>query len=99
MGAQALEEFQLIGEFIGIDRLAVRHVGAGDADGAAGNARDGFDIAGLQIGIVTSEAARDIIEREFGKDGDAVVCFLAVESDVVTIAPRSPSRERHHPCI
>ncbi len=74
---------ELVGELVGADRVAVREVDRGDADGAAGSGNGGLDIAGLLIVRRPGKAADHVLGAHLGEDGDAVEALLAVGGDRV----------------
>ena len=69
---------QLVFILVGVDALAVRHVGADDAHAIDGGGQDA--LLRIFIARVVLDHVRD---RQFRQDGHAVVGFLAAEDDLV----------------
>jgi hypothetical protein len=82
MADEPVHEAELIGVLLGVRRIAVRQIDAGDSNGAGVGRDNRLDIARLRVGVVARQAAGDL-ERAFGEDGDAVEPLLPVRLDVI----------------
>jgi hypothetical protein len=76
--AQRGQPRQLVDVFVGIDRLAVRHVGAHDAHAVDGGGQDALLLV-LEARVVLHHVG----DRQLRQDRHAVVGFLAAEGDLV----------------
>ncbi len=92
MVVQTLKPVQLVGEFLGIDRVAVRQVDRGHAHRFR-SFDQGLDITGLFIAFVTGQAAHDIRHREFGQQRNAVIALLPIRLDIIAKAFKGLARE------
>ena len=80
---QPVHPAELVGELLGVDRIAVGQVDAADPDHAALDREHALDQPRLLVGIVAGQAARHLVEAELGEDGDAVPALLAEGLDIV----------------
>jgi len=83
MRDQPIHEGELVGIFLRADRIAVRQIEAGEADGAPCVGRDdALDIARLLVGGIAGQAGLGL-ERPLGEQGDSVERLLPVDRDIV----------------
>ncbi|MNE99747.1 hypothetical protein D3C80_1984700 [compost metagenome] len=82
MVVKPLEPGQLIGEFLGAQRIAVGQVDGGDPD-RAGRLDQGLQVTRLLVRIIAGQAAPHVRQRIFREQGDAVVALLSQGLDVV----------------
>ena len=82
MADEAVHEAELVGVFLGVRRIAVRQIDAGDPHDAAVRRDHRLDIARLGVGLVARQAAGDL-DRALRQDRDAVEALLAVRLDIV----------------
>ena len=75
--------FELVGIFLGSDRIAVGQIEAGDAQHAALERHHAFEEAGMGVLVVAGEARLGLVERQLRQQRDAVEGLLPVGDDVV----------------
>lgn len=81
---QPLHPGKLVGIFDRIvRRIAVRQIERADADRAAFHGKHAFDETRLFIGIVTRQAAIDLVGLYLREQRDAIEALLAVSLDVI----------------
>jgi hypothetical protein len=90
---EPLHPGQLVGKFLGRDRVAVGQVNGGDAERGARHGDDRLDVARL-IGIgILRQAAAHVLYWVFREQGDAVEAFLAEHGGAVAQIRQRARRE------
>ena len=97
-GDEPVHPAQLVGELVGLHRIAVGQIDAADPHHAALGREHAFDQPRLLVAIVAGQAARHLVEAVLRQDCNAVPAFLAEGLDIVAqrldLEPRELPRRR-----
>jgi hypothetical protein len=83
---QPLHPVELVGEFLGADRIAVRQVNAAYGQGALGGLHAALDVTRLDIGVAARQGTLGDLDGRARDQGHAVEAFLSHYFDPI---PRS----------